>query len=374
VSLTLLLRRGGGGNQTVVAASSAYFGTHAGAIYDSQARLSQIWRSVAAPAPNPLSFIFASPQNDLTLQAQIQQALVAGSASTAVKFAQGSPQAVDLTLSAQVQGPAYSAPLLLTYVPGFTSAAPQALDVQQGALFRSVIGAGQPLRALIAGPQWIDQPSTLVFKSLIGQAIPLRALSAAPQAETGGASQVWSASALLPPATGAIVPFVSASPQYVDPPQPSVWTPSFWVITLTGAQLSFATGQISVPSGSGPAGRHRKWYAVKDGYKLLVFESKEAADAARAALKVPEVRRRTIKVKAPKPVEVIDLKVLRREAALNDRLSDYIAYEQNRQYRELIQMRHHLAKDEEDIARALLKLMSYDEITEEEIAIVLAKL
>lgn len=133
--------------------------------------------------------------------------------------------------------------------------------------------------------------------------------------------------------------------------------------------VSFGTGAMEASvTITGQSG------AVKDGYKLLVFESKEAADAARAALKVPEARRRVIKVKAPKPVEVIDLKVLRREAALNDRLSDYIAYEQNRQYRELIQMRHHLAKDEEDIARALLKLMSYDEITEEEIAIVLAKL
>lgn len=276
--------------QATAAPGAQYrFGTHNEAYYNSQIA-AQVWHAVVTPPAPPsanIPFIAVQPQYfDFTLPASIQPALIKGSASSAVKFAIGAPQAVDLTLQARLM----------------------------------------------------------------------------------------SAAATPPVATGAIVPFASASPQYVDPPQPSVWTPSFWVITLAGAQLSFATGQVSVPSGSGPAGRHRKWYAVKDGYKLLVFESKEAADAARAALKVPEARRRTIKVKAPKPVEIIDLKVLRREAALNDRLSDYIAYEQNRQYRELIQMRHHLAKDEEDIARALLKLMSYDEITEEEIAIVLAKL
>ena len=127
-----------------------------------------------------------------------------------------------------------------------------------------------------------------------------------------------------------------------------------------------ATG--STPNSA--AGRHRKWYGVRDGQKLLVFDSKVKADAARIALAERDApkpkNRRKVKVREiPPPHEVLELPQVRRLAESQHETNTYHELLAAHSYTQLIQLHHDLKAqaqlraqqaEEEEIAMLLLHL------------------
>lgn len=113
--------------------------------------------------------------------------------------------------------------------------------------------------------------------------------------------------------------------------------------SLFGQTATFTEGIIT-SNGTG-AGRHRKRYAVRDGYKLLLFETRKQAKAYEASIQpkaTPAQIQRAIKVR---PTEKLDLTPLKAVLAFKTALAshDYEAIEK-------------LARDheEEEVAKNLL--------------------
>ena len=140
-------------------------------------------------------------------------------------------------------------------------------------------------------------------------------------------------------------------------------------LALSALQAAFSMGQIGV-AGLG-AGRHRKWYGVRDGQQLLVFDSKVKADAARVALAErdapkPKNRARKVKVREiPPPHEVLELPQIRRLAESQHETNTYHELLAAHSYTQLIQLHHDLKAqaqvraqqaEEEEIAMILLHL------------------
>jgi hypothetical protein len=90
--------------------------------------------------------------------------------------------------------------------------------------------------------------------------------------------------------------------------------------TLGGLSAAFALGTIT-NGGHLPAGKHRKRYGVRDGDRLLIFDTRRQADAAKAAIAARRSTHRTkplTRIKVP-PHEVIDVPAVRTLAAVQHR-------------------------------------------------------
>ncbi len=143
------------------------------------------------------------------------------------------------------------------------------------------------------------------------------------------------------------------------------WPPPFGWRSAHQAEVVLNNLLLGIlqPSGAVPAGKHHKRYGVRDGDKLLVFDTKTAADAMRATInargtgEAPKLKR--IKV-VPQPTVTIDLPQMsglaqeQRKAAQFNYLLDTRAY-----YRPLISMyfdlkREDQLREEEEIAMILL--------------------
>ena len=142
------------------------------------------------------------------------------------------------------------------------------------------------------------------------------------------------------------------------------------------------TGSIPPPVGPTPAGRHHR-YGVRDGWRLLIFDTPEQAEAARQAIRErdrPKDKSRPKKRKVrgiPQAAQTIDLQELRTEATavelrpLYDQLLSTARFtDVDALVRQIAERKE--AKKREEHARALIVQAMQRE--EEEIAVILLHL
>jgi hypothetical protein len=140
--------------------------------------------------------------------------------------------------------------------------------------------------------------------------------------------------------------------------------------SATGIAAILEGGDIVLASGSGsilPAGKHRKRYGVRDGDRLLIFDTRRQADAAKAAIAARRspISKPLSRIRIP-PHEVIDLPAVKTLAAVEHREPQVTRLLQARDYTPLIalyrdmQRRKDLAA-QEAIAQEALQAQEADE-------------
>ena len=133
-----------------------------------------------------------------------------------------------------------------------------------------------------------------------------------------------------------------------------------------------AAGSAGAVTGSKPAGddtkrgRQKRRYGVRDGWRLLIFDTKEQADAAKAALSRPispaSKRSAPLRIRVtPAPAQVVDLPEMRKEATSYGLVERYDTLLAAKRFHDLARMTndlrvHAMRREEEEIAIVLLHL------------------
>lgn len=132
----------------------------------------------------------------------------------------------------------------------------------------------------------------------------------------------------------------------------------FWIDPQFPASSIYLPTPIA-PAGPVPAGKHRKRYGVRDGWKLLVFDSRSEAQRARLAIAArdkPARKATQIRV-TPIPHQVIELPALQILAAERGKAMVYQRALDASRYAQLIDLYRALRRQEEEEIATILLLM-----------------